>query len=503
VSATTPEPVVQLRDVGKSFGPVTVLSHVDLDLVPGEVLGLVGENGAGKTTIVNILSGIHRPSSGSVVVDGEPVTFGSPTASARAGIAVIHQEPALFPELSVAENVFMGRQPGRAGTVDWRAMRRRSIELLAELDVHLDVDLPVAALTAAHRQLVEIAKALSMNARVLILDEPTASLSGREVDDLLGIMRVLRDRGVALVLITHRLDEIFAVCDRLTVLRDGAMVAQGLVGDFDRQALISKMVGRRLDALYPKVEATVGDVVLAVTGLSSPGHFEDVSFEVRAGEIVGLAGLVGAGRTEVARCIFGLDAYASGSVTIDGEPLAAGDPSRAVDRGIGLVPEDRRHQGLVLELPIDRNIGLTLLRQLTSWGLISGGRERRTAEDYARRLQIRATGVQQLVGTLSGGNQQKVVLGKWLARNPRLLILDEPTRGIDVGTKAEVYRLISTLAAEGLAILLISSELPEVLGMSDRVLVMAEGRLRGEFDRATATPEAVMAAATTEGVDHG
>ncbi|MET7329325.1 sugar ABC transporter ATP-binding protein [Nonomuraea sp. NPDC005650] len=489
-------PVLSLSQVSKAFGAVRAVREVSLALFPGEVHALAGENGAGKSTIVKILSGVHRPDSGRILLDGEPVEFGGPADAQRAGVAVIYQEPTLFPDLSVMENIFMGRQPrGRLG-IDRRAMRAGAAELFDRLGVHLDPDQPARGLSIADQQLVEIAKALSRQARVLVMDEPTAALSGTEVARLFGVARTLRSQGCALLFISHRLEEIFELCRRVTTLRDGTYVAADLIADITPDDLVRRMVGRELEALFPKQETEAGEVALKVARLTREGVFTDVSFEVRRGEIVALAGLVGAGRSEVARAVFGIDRWDAGSVEVGGRRLRPASPTAAMAAGLALVPEDRRLQGLVMDLSIERNIGLAGLADVR-WGpLVSRTAERERARDWAVRLRLKFARLTDAVNVLSGGNQQKVVLAKWLARRPSVLIVDEPTRGIDVATKAEVHRLLSELAGSGVAVLMISSELPEVLGMADRVLVMHEGRLAAEIPRAAATEESVMAAAT-------
>ncbi|MBE1875639.1 sugar ABC transporter ATP-binding protein [Myceligenerans pegani] len=492
-------PALELSGVTKSFGPVTALRSANLRVETGSIHALVGENGAGKSTLVKIVAGLYRRDGGALALDGAPVDFHSTAESKAAGIAVIYQEPTLFPDLSVTENIFMGRQPtGRFGRIDRRAMRQEAQAIFARLGVRLDPDRPTDGLSIADQQIIEIAKAISLDARVLVMDEPTAALSGIEVDRLFAVARGLRDEGRALVFISHRFDEVFDLCDTVTVMRDGAYVDTLPVAGTTVDELVRMMVGRDVAELFPKLPAEVGDDVLVVEGLTQPGVFHDVSFTVRAGEIVGLAGLVGAGRSEVARAVFGVDPYESGSVRVDGEPLPRGNPRASIARGLALVPEDRRRQGLVLDQTVARNVTLAIRERLARWGLVWDGLENAAARTWASRLEVKTAALDAETGTLSGGNQQKVVLGKWLASDPRVLIVDEPTRGIDVGTKAEVHRLLSRLAQQGVAILMISSELPEVLGMADRVLVMREGRLTGELDRADATPEAVMRAATTE-----
>jgi len=490
-------PLIELRDAAKSYGAVRALRDGNIALRGGEVRALMGENGAGKSTLVKVLGGVVRRDAGEMLVDGAPADFHSPHDARDAGIAVIYQEPTLFPDLSVAENVVMGYHPlGALQRIDRRAMHRQVGELLDRLGVRLDSDRPVRGLSIADQQIVEIAKALSFDARVLIMDEPTAALSGPEVERLFSVVRTLREQGAGVLFISHRLDEVFTICDTVTVMRDGAVVHDARIADMTPDEMVRRMVGRELSTLFPKQDAETGDVVLRVDGLTRQGVFSDVSFQVRAGEIVALAGLVGAGRSEVARAIFGIDRPDAGEVQVAGRTLPPGKPGAAMRAGVGFVPEDRRQQGLVMDLSIARNVALTRLRALSRVGLIAGSAEDRLAREWAARLQLKFHRLRDPVATLSGGNQQKVVLGKWLATEPRLLIIDEPTRGIDVGTKAEVHRLMSELATRGVAVLMISSELPEVLGMADRVLVMHEGRLTGELSRAEADEESVVRLAT-------
>ena len=489
-------PRLELRHAAKSFGRVRALVDGDLTLWPGEVHALLGENGAGKSTLVKILAGVHEPDSGALVIDGVERSFATPAQARDAGVAVIYQEPTLFPDLSIAENIYMGRQPvGRFRRIDYVAMQREVDALLASLGVDLSAERLVRGLSIADQQVIEIAKALSLDANVLIMDEPTAALSLPEVERLFAIVRKLRERGAAILFITHRIEEVFALAQRVTIMRDGAKVFEALTPELDTAGIVAKMVGRDLDAFYPKAKAVPGEVRLAVRGLTRAGVFRDISFEVRAGEIVALAGLVGAGRSEVARAIFGIDPIDSGEVSLCGQRLPPGRPAAAVRRGLALVPEDRRQQGLALELSIARNASLTVLGRLTRFGLLSSAREMALASRWGTKLQLKASDLLAPVGTLSGGNQQKVVLGKWLATEPRVLIVDEPTRGIDVGAKAEVYGTLSKLVGEGMAVLMISSELPEVLGMADRILVMHEGRISAEFAQAQASEQRIMAAA--------
>jgi rhamnose transport system ATP-binding protein len=497
VSTDDPPPVLSLEHARKSFGAVHALEDGDIELFAGEVHGLVGENGAGKSTLVKILAGVHRPDAGRLLLDGEEAVFDNAKQSQAAGIAIIFQEPTLFPDLSVAENIFVGMQPlKRFRRIDGRRMRREAAAIFDQLGVRLEPDRIARGLSIADQQLVEIAKALTANARVIVMDEPTAALASAEVERLFGIVEALRARGNAILFISHRLEEIFALCRRITVMRDGRHVLTKPTGDLTVQSIIRAMVGRDMDALFPKVPSEAGRVVLNVDRLTREGVFTDVSFEVRSGEIVALAGLVGAGRTEVARAIFGIDRWDAGSVEVDGRRLPTGSPTAAMAAGVALVPEDRRQQGLVMDFSIERNIALASLRSVRRGGLIPRGAERSFARDWATRLQLKYSRLTNPVWTLSGGNQQKAVLAKWLARKPTLLIVDEPTRGIDVGTKAEVHRLLSELAAQGVAVLMISSELPEVLGMADRIVVLFEGRVTHEFARADATEESLMHAAT-------
>ncbi|WP_405838079.1 sugar ABC transporter ATP-binding protein [Streptomyces platensis] len=490
--------LLRVEGVTKSFPGVRALDGVDLTLCAGEVHVLLGENGAGKSTLIKMLSGAHRPDEGRLLVDGDEVTVRSAQDAERLGIATIYQEFNLVPGLTVAENIFLGRQPRtRLGLVDKQTMRTRAAELLRRVRLDVSPNTPVAELGIARLQMVEIAKALSLDARVLIMDEPTAVLTSEEVETLFEIVRELRDAGVGIIFITHHLEEIGALGDRVTVLRDGRSVAE-VPASTDEDELIRLMVGRDIAEQYPRRRPDEpGAPLLRVRGLTRNGTtagpvFEGVDFEVRAGEVVGLAGLVGAGRTEVVRAIFGVDRYDAGTVEIDGKELARGDVRAAMRAGLGLVPEDRKGQGLVLDASLQDNLTLARLDRDTRGGLVDRGAQRREAATAAERLKVRMSGLGQSARTLSGGNQQKIVIGKWLLTDTRLLILDEPTRGIDVGAKVEIYQLINELTAAGRAVLMISSDLPEVLGMSDRVLVMSQGRLAGELSAEEATQDAVM-----------
>lgn len=488
---------LSLHGAMKTFGPVVALADGTIELRAGEIMALCGENGAGKSTLVKILAGVHAPDTGEFIVAGQHCSFKSVADSKAVGVSVIYQEPTLFPDLSVAENIFIGRQPkNRLGLIDHGRMRKNAAALFERLGVPMDPARRAEGLSIADQQLIEIAKAISLDAKILVMDEPTAALSGVEVDRLFKVARSLRDAGAAILFISHRFNEVMDLSDRITVMRDGRYIDTHLTRDVTVERIVRDMVGRDVDTLFPKTEAALGETVLAVDKLGRKGVFSNISFEVRAGEIVALAGLVGAGRTEVARAIFGIDKRDAGSVTIAGKALPPGNPQAAIASGIGFVPEDRRKQGLVMDLSVARNTALTLRHKFSRFGLIDGRAEKRTAATWSRKLQVKTSSMDQAVSTLSGGNQQKVVLAKWLATEPKVLIIDEPTRGIDVGTKSEVHRLINELAGHGMAILMISSELPEVLGMADRVLVMHEGLITAQLDRNEATPESVMYAAT-------
>jgi len=484
---------IALRAVSKSFAGIKVVNAVSFDMRPGEVHALMGENGAGKSTLIKIMAGLYQPDEGQIVVNGEVVRFPSPKDAHAAGIATVHQELLLFPELTVAENIFLGQTPKTAlGTIDWTAMRRRARQLLEELDSgDLDIDQKVAHLSVGNRQRIEIARALAQDARVLIMDEPTAALAEHDVQRLMSIVRNLRKRGVAIVYVSHRMPEIFALADRVTVLRDGNLVATRSVSEVDEPTLVSMMVGRSIDRLYPAKQGKDGDVILELSNVAHRSVVRDISFRLRRGEILGLAGLVGSGRTETALTIFGITPATQGQILIDGTSVTITSPEQARDLGIAYIPEDRAQQGLIRPQTVEDNIALANLKRLTRGFFVDAAKVAAEARDAIARFGIRARGPEQPVRQLSGGNQQKVVLAKWLATNPRILIMDEPTRGIDVGAKAEIHQLMRKLAGEGMAILMISSELPEVLGMSDRVLVMNGGRLVGEFDKEHATAEAV------------
>lgn len=491
------EHILELNHISKSFTGVEVLHDVSFELRPGEVHALLGENGAGKSTLVKIMTGVHQPDKGEIFLNGEPVHFGDARDSRQAGIAAIYQELTLFPDLDVAENIFVGRQPIRlGGQVDWRKLYAEAGKLLESLGVKLDLKQKARNLSIAQQQMVEIARAFSIQARILIMDEPTSSLTLSEVADLFRLVRRLRAEGTAIIFISHRLEELFEIGDRVTVLRDGSYVGTRLMKDITRDDLIRMMVGRTITNLFPKQDVTAGDVVLNVENLTRAGSFQDVSFELRRGEILGLAGLVGAGRTNVARALFGVEAATAGWIQVDGHEVVITSPQQAIELGLAYVPEDRQLHGLIPAMDITSNISLPMLKQYAPMGWLQDKSELKSSYEAARQMEVRANNIWQLARELSGGNQQKVVLAKWLSTKPRILILDEPTRGIDVGTKAAVHELMSKLAAEGMAILMISSELPEILGMSDRIIVMREGHVTGQFSRAEATQEKIISAAT-------
>jgi rhamnose transport system ATP-binding protein len=491
------EPLLSLQHAAKAFGAVQAIVDGSIDLYAGEVHGLVGENGAGKSTLVKILAGVHQPDSGQLLVNGTPTVLHGPAAAQDAGIAVIYQEPTLFPDLTAAENIFMGRQPLRRGRrIDARQMRVAARALFDRLGVRLDPARICRGLSIADQQIIEIAKALSLDARVIVMDEPTAALSAAEVNRLFEVAATLRASGAAVLFISHRLEEVFEICQRVTVMRDGRQVLTRKLAGLTADDLVRAMVGRKLADRVDDARNAPGELVLRVERLTREGVFTDISFDVRAGEIVAFAGLVGSGRSEVARAVFGIDRYDAGSVTMRGRSLRRASPTSAMAAGVGFVPEDRRQQGLVMDMSVQQNMALASLGRLDRAGIISSKAERNFAADWALRLRIKFGRLTDPVSQLSGGNQQKVVLGKWLGRQPALLIVDEPTRGIDIATKGEVHRLLTDLARNGVAILMISSELPEVLRVGDRILVMREGRLAAEYSAQDATEEKIMSAAT-------
>lgn len=489
--------ILELRGITKRFGATVALDGVDLRLRKGHVQCLLGENGAGKSTLIKMIAGVHQPDEGSIFLDGKEVTIPDTNASEGYGIATIHQELNLVPTLSVAENIALGRTPSKYGFVNHRETRKLAREALDLIGLDVELDRPVGTLGIARQQLVEIAKALSVDARILILDEPTAALTRTEIDQLFTVIEQLREQGVAMAFISHHLDEIAEIGDSVTVLRDGQYVDE-VPASTPEPELVRLMVGRSIDQLYPRRQSETGDVLLSVKDLTKLGAYEDISIDVRAGEVVGLAGLVGAGRTEVLRAIAGADKYESGEVKVQGKKLPPHKVSEAVKAGIGLVPEDRKSQGLVLKASVEENLGYATLKANANGPFADLKAQHVQAEEARDQLRIRLASVRQPVKSLSGGNQQKVVFGRWTTAKSKILLLDEPTRGVDVGAKVEIYELINEITDAGGAVLLASSELPEVLGMSDRILVMAGGRIVGEVPAESATQDSIMTLAVKE-----
>ena len=493
-------PLIAARGISKSFAGVEVLRDVDLDLEAGEIHALLGENGAGKSTFAKILAGVHRPTRGTLALNGRPVEVPNPVAAQRLGITLIHQEPISFPDLSVAENLVMGRSEGGLfGRVPWARMTREARRYMDLLGVSIDVSRPMRGLSIADQQMVEIARALASDSRLIIMDEPTAPLTPKEVATLFGIARRLREEGRTIVFISHRLEEVRMLCDRVTIFRDGNKVATEGIGALSDADIIRLMIGRPFKEYMHKHGARIGEVALEVEGLSLPGMFNDISFAVRKGEIVGLGGLVGAGRTDVARAIFGVAPAASGTIRVNGTQVDIRQPDDAIALGLAFVPEDRAVAGIFSTLPVEQNITAAVPGKIAPGGVIRRAVEKALARESVDKLRIRLATMRQPIGELSGGNQQKSILARWLLTDPSILILDEPTRGIDIGVKAEFYEMIGEMAEQGRAILLISSELPELLALCDRVLVMSEGQLTADIARAEATQESIMNAAVPRG----
>jgi ribose transport system ATP-binding protein len=490
--------VVAMSDIRKSFPGVQALKGVTFGLHKGEIHGLVGENGAGKSTLVKILTGVLSSDSGSISLYGNRVAIESPRQAQQLGISIIHQELSVLPNLTVGQNIYLGREPRKflPFWIDWKTLYRMAQEQLQRLNVPISSRTPVAELSVAQRQMVEVARALSLAAGVIVMDEPTSALTEREIESLFSLMRSLKQQGISIIFISHKLEEIVQIADRITVLRDGSLVGSAPVGDLTPNQIVTMMVGRELGEMYPKQEVVRQEVVLSARNLRRGKDLRGVSFELHSGEILGLAGLVGSGRTYVARAIFGADPLEGGEFQLDGRPVRIRSPQEAISLGIGFLPEDRKVQGVLLGLSVSSNIAITRLQNVSRWGVIVFRRLKELALEFVQKLSIRTPGISQLVRNLSGGNQQKVVLAKWLALRPRVLILDEPTRGIDVGAKAEIHTLMNQLAKDGVGILMISSDLPEVLGVSDRILVMHEGTIAGEFSRREASPDKIMLCAT-------
>jgi ABC-type sugar transport system ATPase subunit len=485
---------IEFQNITKKFAGVTALDAVSFSINRGECHALMGENGAGKSTCGKILAGIHRADAGAILIDGIERNFNSPAAAMKAGIGMVHQELAFCPDLTVAENLCMGKYPRRAGfLIDRTEMARRSTKLLADIGVQLDVRRNMRTLSTAQEQLVQIASAVGTGAKILVFDEPTSSLAEPDAENLFALIRRLKSRGVTMIYVSHRMPEIFRLCDRVTILRDGKFVGTLERAEATPDAVVRMMIGRSIEAYFPRhLDKTPGKTVLTVEKLSSPGKFRDVSFDVKEGEIVGFAGLVGAGRSEIAKAVFGLDRQATGIVTMQGSPLRLRDVRRSMRRGIALVPEDRKRQGLVLMMGGRQNFSLAMLRRFRRLGILDKRKERNLAGIFFEKLRVKTPSLDTPVAGLSGGNQQKVALAKWLARNAKLLIIDEPTRGVDVGAKAAIHSLIDDLTGQGIAIMLISSELPELINLSSRVLVMREGRMVGELKREETTQDRVL-----------
>ena len=484
--------ILTLKNITKEFPGVKALDDVTINIERGTIHGLVGENGAGKSTLIKVLAGIYQPNKGEIILDGKPCRFNSPIEARRAGISVVHQEIKLAEPLSVAENMFLGNVQLKNGLVDWKGMRRRAREIVEDLGMDIDINAQVSSLTVAKKQIVEIMHAINNNSRILIMDEPSAVLTDRELEVMFRIVKQLRDEGITIIYISHRLDEIFGLCSNVSVLRDGCRIDTIPVASVDRQGLINMMVGREMGQEYPKEVGNVGGTILEVKNLSR-GILQDISFEVKSGEVFGISGLVGAGRTELARAILGIDKPESGEVYVRGKKVHYRTFADAIRDGLGLIPEDRKLQGLVQIMSVKRNTTLVNMKRVLRAGVISSSLEEKLSKEYADKLHVVTPSMETEVQYLSGGNQQKVVIAKWLFQNSEILFLDEPTRGIDVGAKAEIYRLINRMAKEGKTIIMISSEMPELLGMCDRIMVMHEGHKMGELNAAEATQEKIMA----------
>ena len=490
-------PILEMRDISQLFPGVKALDRVSISLHPGEVTALIGENGAGKSTLVKILTGIYLPSEGEILIDGHRVIFNSAQDAVDAGVTAIHQETVLFDELTVAENVFLGHAPRtRFGFIDWKTMNSRAAELLRVLESEIDPTIRLKDLSIAQRHLVAIARALSVEARIVIMDEPTAALSRKEIDDLFRIVEGLKKQGKAILFISHKFDELYEIAENFVVFRDGRAVGHGRLAETPQDVIVRMMVGRDVSNIFPKVEVAIGQTVLSVENYCHPTEYRDISFELRRGEILGVYGLIGAGRSEICQALFGVSKPSSGRLLLEGRTLSIRSPRDAIAAGIVYVPEERGRHGLALPMPIFQNISLPSLSRTSRSGFLKAANELALARKYAERLDLRAAALSVPVGTLSGGNQQKVVIGKWLATLPKVIILDEPTKGIDIGSKAAVHGFISELAAEGLSIIMVSSELPEILGVSDRVLVMREGLSAGIFERSQLSAEMLVRAAT-------
>jgi len=494
-------PLLQLKGITKVFPGVRALENVQLDLWPGKVTALIGENGAGKSTLVKVMTGIYQPEEGEILYKAIPISLPTPDSAHRVGITAIHQETVLFDELSVTENIFVGQYlyTGWLKKLDWPAMHQKAHEILSRLDVQIDPRAILKTLSIAQRHMVAIARALSFDAQVVILDEPTAALSQHEILEFYQIVERLKLEGKAILFISHKFDEIFELADHYTILRDGVYVGSGAINEITEERMVAMMVGRAITQTYPKVACEKGTEVLAVKDLCHPTEFAHINFTLRKGEILGFYGLVGAGRTELMQALSGVSHPSCGEIMLNGTPVHFRQPADAINAGIVCVPEERQKQGAIIELPIAQNISLPQLNRLNPRGVLNDALEWQLADEYARRLQVKASSWRQAVETLSGGNQQKVVIAKWLATHPQVIILDEPTKGIDIGSKAAVHQFMSELVAQGLAVIMVSSELPEVMGMADRIIVMHEGLMVAEYQAGEATAETIVSAASGAG----
>lgn len=490
--------ILEMKGIKKYFYGVKALDGVDFKIRNGEVHALIGENGAGKSTLVKILAGVHQPTAGTIILNDKPVQFPSPQVSQQAGISAIHQEATMFLELSIAENIFMGHHIRNKsnGLLSWKEMKSKTQKLLDKLELDIHPDTKVKNLSVAQRHMIEVAKALSLNAKIVIMDEPTSALTLKEVEYLYKIIKKLKSEGKAIIFISHKFDEVFEIADYFTVLRDGKYIGEGTIADITVDKIVQMVIGRSLEQMYPKLEVEQGDVILKVENLTKIGLFKNVSFELRKGEILGFFGLVGAGRSEVMQTIFGVDSKTSGDVFINGEKVNITNPSDAMNFGLAYLPEDRQIQGAILAMNIRENITLPIIDRISRHIFLDRNREFEITDEYGKHIEIRASGWEQLVEDLSGGNQQKVVLAKWIATKPRILIMDEPTKGIDVATKATVHNFISELTKQGIAVILISSELTEILGMSNNIIVMHEGVVTAKFTREESNSEKIIKAAT-------
>ncbi|KKB86560.1 D-ribose transporter ATP-binding protein [Devosia limi DSM 17137] len=487
------DPILTLSGITKTFPGVRALHNVSLELYPGQVTALIGENGAGKSTLVKILTGIYQPDAGQITVAGKPVTLPTAHAAFEVGVTAIHQETVLFDELTVAENIYLGHAPrNRFGLIDWKTMRAEAQETLDSMASGIDANIKLKELGIAKKHLVAVARALSIDAQVVIMDEPTAALSQKEIEELYVLIELLKEDGKAILFISHKFDEIYRIADRFTVFRDGEMVGTGLIADTSQRQIVQMMVGRSVDHIFPARNAVIGETVLEARGLSHPTEFDDISFSVRKGEILGFYGLVGAGRSEVMQAVFGMTNPSAGTMVLDGKTITPRSAADAVEAGIVYVPEERGKQGVITNQPIYQNVSLPSLNKTSTSGFLRLAEEFALARTYTERLDLRASSLSQDVSTLSGGNQQKVVIAKWLATLPKVIILDEPTKGIDIGSKAAVHGFMGELVEQGLSVIMVSSELPEVLGMSDRIVVMREGRLIATLDNKGLQPETLV-----------